>query len=138
MNINLLDDTDAFYISVVFILKKKTGWGFKIMYDYDDVYYMYSSFWNVVFFCHHRMMCLDLLTNKYESLLFFKVTVVFCLVFKRWGFTYVFKVIIPPECWDTVVQLGKWFDTTPLHELCNTIKMYDTFIKTDFVILLKR
>ena len=30
MNINLLDDTDAFYISVVFILKKKRVGGLKL------------------------------------------------------------------------------------------------------------
>ena len=44
-----LDDRDAFYIYVVFILKKNPGWGWdgkskrrredvKIMYDFDDVY----------------------------------------------------------------------------------------------------
>ena len=67
----VLDDRDAFYISEVFILKKKTVWGWggkskrtredvKIMYDFDDVYqyvqhidcFLLSRNYNVVFFCH--------------------------------------------------------------------------------------
>ena len=71
----VLDDRDALYISVVFILKKKTVWGWggkskrtmgggggavKIMYDFNDVYqyvqhidfFLLSRNYNVVFFCH--------------------------------------------------------------------------------------